>query len=264
MTLPHPIVRETKLTSPSPVIHRLFEMMFNPAVSLADLADTLSTDSSLTARTLSAANAAFSSPQQRIDNVQDAVVRLGLVPIINITTTTEVKAVFLSVPGSYGDMRQLWLHNLVTACIAEAYAQHHALQKPARWFTGGLLHDIGRLLLLAHDPVKYADVVNTIASGEQTICEAEIALFGISHQELGYQLMNLWRFPESIAEAAFHHQQPFVSADDFHSGIAIANGLANALESDDQLPRYETFPAERIIAKASVKYEMMKKVSGFT
>jgi HD-like signal output (HDOD) protein len=75
--------------------------------------------------------------------------------------------------------------------------------------------------------------------------------------------MTQWRFPEEIAEAAFHHQQPFVSYDDFRSGICIANDLANALDSAAPLPQYEVFSAERIIAEASVKYEVMKKVSGF-
>jgi putative nucleotidyltransferase with HDIG domain len=238
-------------------------MMFDPETALDDLAATLATDASLSARSLAAANAAFSYPKQRIDNVHDAVVRIGLIPIINIITTTEIQAVFLSVPGRHGDMKQLWTHNLVTACIADAYAQHHELEKPARWFTGGLLHDIGRLVLLAHDPVKYKEATVQVEAGEMDICDAEHAQFGISHQELGYQLMTQWRFPESIAEAAYHHNQPFVSLDDFRTGISIANDLANALDGAIPLPQYDAFSAEQVIANASVKYELMKKVSGF-
>jgi HD-like signal output (HDOD) protein len=211
MALPHPIVRKTSLASPSPIINRLIEMLFDPSTSLNDLAATLSTDAALSARALGAANAAFSSPKNRIDNVHDAVIRIGLIPLIHIITVSEIKAVFLSVPGKYGDMKQLWIHNLVTACIADAYAQHLHLEKPARWFTGGLLHDIGRLLLLTHDPVKYAEVVTRIDSGGQSVCDAEREVYGISHQYLGHQLMTLWHLPEEIAEAAFHHQHPFVA-----------------------------------------------------
>ncbi len=263
MAIPHPILRDTPLAAPSPIINRLLEMMFDPDTSLDDLADTLSTDASLSARTLAAANAAFSYPEHRIDNVHDAVVRIGLIPIIHIITTTEIQAVFLSVPSKHGDMKQLWLHNLVTACIADAYAHHHELERPARWFTGGLLHDIGRLLLLAHDPVKYQEVATQVAAGEMLICDAERGQYGISHQELGFQLMTQWRFADSLAEAAFHHQQPFVSLSDFRSGISIANDLANALDGAIPLPQFESFSAEQLIANASVKYETMKRVSGF-
>jgi HD-like signal output (HDOD) protein len=263
MPLPHPIIRDAKLSSPSPVIHRLIEMMFEPTSSLDDLAATLSVDASLSARTLSVANAAFSSPQHRIDNVHDAVVRIGLIPVIHIITASEIKAVFLSVRGKHGDMKQLWTHNLVTACIADAYAHHLKLKEPGRWFSGGMLHDIGRLLLLAHDPVKYSGVASAVVSDKETICEAEQAAFGITHQELGHQLMTQWRFPATIAEAAFHHHQPFVSYTDFRSGISIANDLANALDDSEPLPKYAAFSVERVIAESSVKYEMMKKISGF-
>jgi putative nucleotidyltransferase with HDIG domain len=262
MTIPHSLARETTLPSPSPIIHHLIEMLFDPSTSLKDLADTLSTDASLSARTLSAANAAFSCPERRIDNVCDAVVRIGLIQIIHIITATEIKAVFLSVPGNYGDMRKLWTHNLVTACIADAYARHLKLEKPAHWFTGGLLHDIGRLILLAHDPIEYAEVVTRVRQTGRPICEAEKEIYGISHQELGHQLMTLWRLPQEIAEAAFHHQQPFLDYEDFRSGITIANGLANALDYAAPLPKYEHFCVKRVIAEASVKYERLKKVSG--
>jgi putative nucleotidyltransferase with HDIG domain len=237
-------------------------MLLDPSTSLNDLAATLSTDAALSARILGAANAAFSYPEHRIDNVHDAVIRVGLVPIIHIITATEIKAVFLSVRGRHGDMQQLWLHNLVTACVADAYAHLQELERPARWFTGGLLHDIGRLQLLAYDPIKYAGVARAVDQEQEPICEAEYKAFGISHQEIGDQLMRLWRFPQTIADAAFHHQ-PFVSYEDFRSGVGIANDLANALTGSEPLPRYEGFSTERVIAEASVKYEMMKKVSGF-
>ncbi|MCU7852581.1 MAG: HDOD domain-containing protein [Candidatus Thiodiazotropha sp. (ex Monitilora ramsayi)] len=262
MTLPHTIVREADLPSPSPILNHLFDMMFDPNTSLDDLADTISTDAGLSARTLRSANAAFSSPEQKIENVRDAVVRIGLITTIHILTATEIKAVFFSVPGHHGDMQQLWRHNLVTACIADAYAHHYDFEKPARWFTGGLLHDIGRLVLLRHDPVKYTDAVAREISGEQAICDAEREIFGISHEEVGAELMTLWQFPDEIAEAAYHHDQPFVSHDDFRTGICIANELAKALESDEPLPKHDDFSAEKIIAEAGEKYEVMKKASG--
>jgi HD-like signal output (HDOD) protein len=133
MTPPNTIIQEADVPSPSPVIHRLLEMMFDPDTSLDDLALTLSSDAGLSARTLRAANAACSSSEQRIENVRDAVVRIGLVGTIHLISTAEIKAVFLAVPGQQGDMKRLWVHNLVTACLADAYARFHRLEKPGRW-----------------------------------------------------------------------------------------------------------------------------------
>ncbi len=263
MTLPHKIVREANLPSPSPILNQLFEMMFEPNTALDDLADTISTDAGLSARTLRSANAAFSSPEQKIDNVRDAVVRIGLLWTIHIVATTEIKAIFFSVPGQHGDMKRLWTHNLVTACIADAYAQHLRLEKPARWFTGGLLHDVGRLVLLCHDPVMYADVLQNAKAQNIPLTLAEQNGYGLSHEEAGFELMRLWQFPVEICDAAFHHAQAFVDYADFRSGICIANDLANALEGNEPFPQYGGFSSEKLIAQASEKYEAMKKVSGF-
>jgi putative nucleotidyltransferase with HDIG domain len=263
MTLPNKIVLEANLPSPSPILNRLFEMMFEPGTSLDDLSDTISADASLSARTLRSANAAFSSPKQKIESVRDAVVRIGLVTTIHIVATTEIKAVFFSVPGHFGDMKRLWTHNLVTACLADAYARHLRLEKPARWFTGGLLHDVGRLVLLHHDPVKYAELARQVSNGDVSICTAERDCYGLSHEEVGFELMQLWQFPIEICDAAFHHDHNFVTYSDFRSGICIANDLANALEGNEPLPRYSGFSAEKVIAQASEKYETMKKISGF-
>ena len=262
MALPNIIVREADIPSPSPVVYRLFEMMFDPDTSLDDLARTLSSDAGLSARTLRAANAAYSSPEQRIEDVLDAVVRIGLVSTIHLITTAEIKAVFFAVPGHQGDMKRLWTHNLVTACLADAYARHLRLDRPARWYTGGLLHDIGRLVLLRHDPVKYADAMALVDADGRDICDAERELFRVSHEDVGAKLMQLWRFPDSIADAAYHHNRPFEAWDDFRSGISIANDLANALESNESLPHLEGLPVERIVAEASEKYETMKRASG--
>lgn len=262
MTLPNTIIREADIPSPSPVIHRLLEMMFAPETSLDDLAQALSSDAGLSARTLRAANAAFSSPKQRIEDIRDAVVRIGLVGAIHLISTAEIKAVFFAVPGQPGDMKRLWVHNLVTACLADAYARFHRLEKPGRWYTGGLLHDIGRLVMLRHDPVKYSEAMALVAADGRDICDAERELFRVSHEEVGAKLMQLWRFPASIADAAYHHNRPFVAWDDFRTGISIANDLANALEGNESLPHFAGLPVERIVADASEKYETMKRASG--
>lgn len=263
MTLANKIVRDADLPSPSPILARFFGMMFDPKCSLDELAQTIATDAGLSARTLRAANAAYSSPEHRIDDIRDAVVRIGLASTIHIAAASEIKAVFFSVSGRFGDMKRLWTHNLATACLADAYARHHRLERPARWFTGGLLHDIGRLALLKHDPIKYAEVVKLRDYGKLSICAAEQDVYGLSHEMAGYELMRLWRFPEEICGAAFHHDLTPDSHSDLSIGVSIANDLANALEGDKPLPRYESFSAEQVIAQASDKYEIMKQVSGF-
>jgi putative nucleotidyltransferase with HDIG domain len=262
MTQLKKIVTGADISTPSPVLHRLFDMMFDPNCSLEKIAETISTDTGLSARTLHVANAAFSSPQNRIVDIHDAVVRLGLSSLTQILSATEVKALFFSFPGKPGDMQSLWLHNLTTACMAHSYALQLRLDSPSRWFTGGLLHDIGRLVLLRHDPVKYADIAKKERSGEYSICEAEKLYFGVSHQEVGFELMKQWLFPDEIAEAAFHHDQPLTTLDDFHTGICIANDIVKSIEADEPLPQHSGLSTQALVVSARKKFEKMKMISG--
>jgi putative nucleotidyltransferase with HDIG domain len=262
MTELEKIVRDADLPTPSPILHRLFDMMFDPNSSLENIAETISTDAGLSARALRVANAAFSSPECRIESIRDAVVRIGLATLTQILSTTEIKAIFFSVPEKHGDMQYLWMHNLTTACMADAYAQQLRLEKPSRWFTGGLLHDIGRLVLLRYDSTKYVDAAIMEEVDHISISDAERIFFGTTHEEVGYELMKLWQFPEEIAEAAYHHDQPFDSLDDFHSGICIANDIAKAFDANEPLPEIEGLSIPLLVTAASKKIEMMKKVSG--
>jgi putative nucleotidyltransferase with HDIG domain len=256
------IVREADLPTPSPVLHRLFDMMFDPNSSLENIAETISSDAGLSARAMHVANAAFSSPECRIENIRDAVVRIGLATLTQILSTTEIKAIFFSVPEKHGDMQYLWMHNLTTACIAEAYAHQLRLEKPARWFTGGLLHDVGRLVLLHYDAKQYVEAAIMEDTGQYSISEAEKICFGTTHEEVGYELMKRWQFPEEIAESAFHHDQPFESLQDYRSGICIANEIAKALDADEPPAEIDGLSTSLLITAARKKIEMMKKISG--
>jgi HD-like signal output (HDOD) protein len=110
--------------------------------------------------------------------------------------------------------------------------------------------------------MTYREVMALVAKDGRDIYDAERELFSLNHEDVGAKLMQLWRFPDSIADAAFHHNRPFVAWDDFRTGISIANDLANALGGNESLPHYQGMPSERIEAEASEKYETMKKVSG--
>jgi HD-like signal output (HDOD) protein len=75
-------------------------------------------------------------------------------------------------------------------------------------FTGGLLHDIGRLVLVANVPEEYAEVFESARKDGMTLVEAERAKFGASHAEVGGYLLGLWGLPISLVEAAAYHHHP--------------------------------------------------------
>src|SRR6202035_2465770 len=73
-------------------------------------------------------------------------------------------------------------------------------------FTAGLLHDVGRLVLVANLSDQYQEACDRSKAEGITLVEAERAVFGASHAEVGGYLLGLWGLPISLVEAAvFHH-----------------------------------------------------------
>ena len=73
--------------------------------------------------------------------------------------------------------------------------------------TAGLLHDIGRRILMGGYPATYAGICAASCADETSITQTESEVLGVTHAELGAALMVLWGVPSHVADAvAFHHE----------------------------------------------------------
>jgi len=75
-------------------------------------------------------------------------------------------------------------------------------------FLAGVLHDVGELVLATHRPEWLAEAAACAATRHVPLHEAETALFGVSHAEVGAYLVGLWGLPFRIVEAVAHHHAP--------------------------------------------------------
>ncbi len=263
MLLPPRWIRDANLPTPSPVLHRLLDLLYQPDMCMEELAETIAVDAGLTTRTLRVANSAFARPASPVTSVLDAIVRIGLLSTVHIITATEVAAVFFSVPGRYGDMARHWDHHIRVASLAEAYAHQLGLADPGRWFVGGLLHDVGRLVMLKSDPIKYAQALDLANQEQMDLREAEQQVFGLPHDAAGGMLLDFWHFPEDLAGAAYDHHQACVDPKAFSSGIGLADRLAHAMDEAVSMSEFTGVSATDIIQASTQRYAQMKKVSGF-
>ncbi len=96
---------------------------------------------------------------------------------------------------------------------------------------GGLLHDVGKLVLAANCPEEYEVVLNTVNKDGRPCYEVERQMFGATHAEIGAYLLYLWALPDLVCKAvAFHHNPGEYSATAFTGAAAIH--AADALEHE--------------------------------
>jgi putative nucleotidyltransferase with HDIG domain len=167
----------------------------------------IESEPSFTARILAAANSAASAPRSPITSVRAAIMRMGSVPAANVVLTLAMAHVF--VPRDPWE-KSLWRHSLDVAVAARKIAACSAASglKPEEAYACGLLHDIGRFVLFREAPDELRRVEGTHEGTPETLVEAERAICGMTHAEIGALACAKWRLPELVTAVVRDHHGP--------------------------------------------------------
>ena len=206
--------------------------------SLARVGDIISRDTGMTAKILQLVNSAFFGFFREISSPAQAVTLLGLDTIKALVTSVHIfSKLKIKKIGKIG-IEELWKHFLTVGLLSRKIAKMEQMDSKAvdKAFMAGMLHDVGKIVLISNLPDEYKKVV-AIADGESiAISEAERRVFGPSHAEVGGYLLGLWGLPDSIIEAVFFHHQPTISPE-HEFGIISTVHAANALVAHE-MPEY--------------------------
>ena len=205
-----------------------------------ELAEKLSRDQALTAKTLRLANSSFYGMQSKVTSIQQAIAILGFNGVRTLVTTAAVIGNFSGNKSSSFDFLGFWRHSVATAVCAKLLAKHLRLNQDYA-FMIGLLHDIGRLVLVTSSPELYAEVMTHRARQDGCLLDSEIAVIGVPHTVVGSALAAHWKFPPLMQKAIEDHhgkahgQVPSL-AGLVHIADAIAHGLDLSGVDDDIVP----------------------------
>lgn len=194
-----------------------------PDVDLGELVKLVQTDPGITSKLLSISN----SPQYRglseIKALDKAIARIGLKMTQNYVLVLAKRGLFkVNTPQYEAILNQIWQHSLATAACAQALAQKLAFGDPDNFYTMGLLHDIGKLLLLQ----TFAEIAQKRADTSEQQC---LDLMERFHGEFGAVLLAKWNFPNEYQQVALHHDDLSKAAQPGNAlhVIALANLIAN-------------------------------------
>jgi two-component system, cell cycle response regulator len=201
------ILSSGTLPTLAPVASKLVEISAREETTIADIADLVSKDISLSAKVLRVVNSAFYSFPQKISTIQQAVSILGINAVRNLAFSFSFLAIEPEGRTDAFDYRNFWGHSLaggVSARLIAARVRNHDLEE---FFIVGLLQNAGQLFLARAFPEGYAQVLARVADTGGSIHEAEEAILGAEHSFVGSEVFKAWRFPEGIwRPIRFHHQ----------------------------------------------------------
>lgn len=234
------VSRLTTLPSIPSVYRELSQALQNPTTSPNDVAAIIKKDTAMSAKMLQLVNSAFFGLRQRITTPDQAVLYLGLDTVKALALSARVFAQFDTSRVPSFSIEALSNHSLATGLLAQRIVEAENQPSVASdAFLAGLLHDIGKLILVATLSEQYEMVLRLCQEDQIAECKAEREVFEVTHAEVGGYLLWLWGFDESIVEAVAFHHEPSRSS---HSGLSALTAVhaANALEGERHGPCSDT------------------------
>lgn len=209
ITLDEIIEKTTDLPTMPAAALKVISQSDDSNATAASISQALAADQALSVRVLRLANSAFYSLPRRVCNLQEAVIVLGMRSVRNLAMVAS------SYPWMVGELKgyamgpkELWKHSLAVAIGAQQLALRAKTPGAEAAFTAGLLHDLGKVALSLWLENKIV-ALSTYARREQiTFDQAERAILGYDHTQVGGRLAEQWNLPESIVSAIRYHHSP--------------------------------------------------------
>lgn len=211
------------------ILLKLIELCQTDEAGMAELAKLIANDAGMTTRVLSVANSAAYHRGGRNVGLVQALSTLGSDMIKTLVISESVFQTFNSFPHSGStDLRSFWKHSLTTAVMAREIAKITGYPQTEEAYLAGLLHDVGRLALLAAAPNEYG--FNFLAQDNENLCAVEHRTLQISHAEAGAWLIERWNLDSFMADSILYHHEVKARVETAHPLIRIVH-LAHFLGS---------------------------------
>jgi putative nucleotidyltransferase with HDIG domain len=226
------------------VVMELLNSIDQEDVDISVLAKKVSHDQALTAKTLRLANSSLYGLQVKVTTIQQAITYLGFQSTRNLITAAAVTGCFAQEACPAFDHKAFWRHSIATAACAKVLARHMRFNQDYA-FTAGLLHDVGRLVLVSCFPDLYEEVLRHRAAQDCLLLLAERSIMGIDHVEAGLALAEHWNFSDTMRLAIAGHHEPEKPGAGFlatiiHAADAMVHALDLVHQEDDLVPPLST------------------------
>jgi diguanylate cyclase (GGDEF)-like protein len=204
---PQKIWQSAQLPTLPVVAFKLIELSRSPDTGIAEIVATIKSDPAIVARLLKAANSSLFGQSSKVKSIDQAVVLLGTTAVTALALGFSLVDTSLC-QGLLGEAyTSYWLQSTVQATSAKMLAKRNRAANQEDMFLSGLLLDLGRLAMLKTISKEYQPVLLAASQQQCPLVEMEKQFLGISHVEVGIELMRRWGMPDELVKMTqWHHE----------------------------------------------------------
>jgi len=210
-------------------------LLASESPSLDEIARIISRDVGMAANILQLANSAFVGSSGRVSSLLQALSLIGTETVRTLVLSVHVFSQFDAKTQVSSSLPALWEHSVAVSSLAQHIATYEGCRKTSaeQSFTAGLLHDIGKVVLLAEMPDEYREIFESGPSGHN---HRERERFGCTHAEVGAYLMSIGGLPLPLVHTVAFHHHPSDAAESQFSPLTAVHAADAILASMSQGP----------------------------
>ncbi|MCB1177276.1 MAG: HDOD domain-containing protein [Leptospiraceae bacterium] len=229
------IIKEVEMLPSFPEsLNRIIQICSSPEMQMKELIEEIEKNPAVSADILKLSNSAGYLNRAKSTDISQAVKKLGSNGVLRILYAISTVKI---INDKFGRMEKEWEHARRTAFFASLILKNNNLNKFSESVAiGALLHDIGKILLLAVENIIFPLIITLTKNRALEYTKVlEEATIGVSHSDLGSMLSNKWNFPEDLTSIIEFHQQPYMAPEKYRvqsEVVYLANMMANCAEGE--------------------------------
>ena len=208
--------------SPPILYYQLREKLDDPNTSFDDLAAIIKTDTAMSARLLKIVNSAFYGFGEKVDSLTHALNIVGTEQLTDLALAAIVTSKFQGIPRDLINMETFWMHSIGCGIASRKIAERMPGVEVEKMYLGGMLHDIGSLILFKESPGDAKKILLRCKESGENLFKVEKEVLGYDHADVGALLLEEWKLSERLVEMVKYHHQPANAGDCREEACIIA------------------------------------------
>ncbi|MCP3676445.1 MAG: HDOD domain-containing protein [Deltaproteobacteria bacterium] len=210
------------------VARKVIDTISSESGSASQLSSVIEKDQSIAARVLKISNSALYCSRQEVTSLQQAVITLGGNAIKNIALAVSTKSLY-----KYSGIAEhmMWDHAIGVAIAARLIAADHGRELAEVAFIGGLMHDVGKVVMNNEAHEAFIEVMKSSYNNGVDSLDAENAVFGYNHIDVGSKVVEKWGFPSNLVQILARHHLNKCSLEDISDPL-VAKATASVALAD--------------------------------